>query len=210
MLPAMILAAGLALAPALERMLESVPADSLLAPLHAYESGHRRTPQAAEAAMALGDLHTARGEYRLAADAYSRAAAGFDPSLKSEALYRAGIAWLGVPDGRRARSLLGEVEARDAARRADATLGIAFAWTLDRQPERALKLLSRLVANRPGEAGAAALDRLAGLAARLGQPAVARSARERLRRDYPGSFEAQGVGAEGEPFGATPTPRSRP
>jgi tetratricopeptide (TPR) repeat protein len=210
MLPMTLLAAVLALAPDLARVLEGAPADSLLAPLHAYELQHRHTLQAAEAALLLGDLHVARAEYRLAADAYSRAAAGFDPSRKSEALYRAGIAWLGVPDGRRARALLGEVESRDGARRADATLGLAFAWTLDRQPERAFKLLSRLVVNRPGEAGAAALEQLATLAARLGQAAVARNARERLRRDYPRSFEAQGVGLEGEPAGAPLSPRSRP
>ena len=160
--------------------------------------------------MLLGDLHVARGEYRLAAGAFSRAAAGFDPARKGEALYRAGIAWLGVPDARRARSLLGEVGSGPGARRPEAALGIAFAWSLENQPDRALKLLTRLVANRPGEAGAAALEQLAALADRLGQPGVARSARERLQREYPRSFEAQGVGPGSEPLESPTRSRSRP
>lgn len=208
MFPMMLLAALLGVAPDLQAVLDHGPADSLLAPLRHYELLHRRSTRAAEAAMLLGDLHVARGEYRLAADAFSRAAAGFDPARKSEALYRAGIAWLGVPDARRARSLLGEVESGSGARRVDAALGIAFAWSLDHQPDRALKLLTRLVEERPGEAGAAALEQLAVLADRQGQPGVARDARERLRREYPRSFEAQGVGPGGEPL--VPPTGSRP
>jgi len=206
MLPMMLLAALLAMAPDLERVLERAPADSLLTPLRAYELQHRRTTRAAEAALFLGDLHVARGEYRLAADAYGRAAAGFDPTRKQEALYRAGLAWLGANDPQRARALLEEVESGAGPRRDDATLGVAFTWSLERQPERALMLLSRLVAGSPGEAGAAALGQIARLAAGLGQAGVARGARERLRREYPRSFEAQGVGPEGEPAEARPRP----
>ena len=210
MLPMMLLAVVLAMTPDFQRALERVPADSLLAALRRYEFQHRRSTQAAEAAMLLGDLHVVRGEYRLAVDAFSRAAAGFDPSRKGEALYRAGIAWLGVPDGRRARALLAEVESGSGPRRADAALGIAFAWTLENQPDRALKHLTWLVANRPGEAGAAALGQIAVLADRLDQPKVARHARERLRKDYPRSFETQGVGPEGEPRQTQAAPRSHP
>jgi TolA-binding protein len=149
----------------------------------------------------------ARAEYRLAADAFGRAAAGFDPRRKSEALYWAGVAWLGVPDARRARALFEEVESRVSPRRPDATFGIALAWSLEGQPERALKTLSGLAANRPGESGPAALERLAALAERAGSRETARRARERLRREYPGSFEAQGVGPDGE---ADVPGRSRP
>ncbi len=198
MLPTVLLAAALGLAPDLQRVLEGTAPDSLLIPLRRYELLHRRSTRAADAALLLGDLHVARGEYRLAADAYGRAAAGFDPARKVEAQYRAGLAWLGAGDARRARALLEQVESGGGERRADAALGVAYAWTLEGQPERALQQLASLVASRPGEAGAAALAGMARLADRLGQPGVARGARERLRRDYPDSFEARGVGPEGE------------
>jgi tetratricopeptide (TPR) repeat protein len=197
-LPMTILALGLAVSPGLEQVLERWPADSLLAPLRRYELQHRHSTEAAEAAMLLGDLHVARREYRLAADAFARAAAGFDPARKDEALYREGIACLGASDPLRARAVLGEVGRESAARRGEAALGIALAWIAENQPERALKRLTQLVAKDPAEAGAAALERLASLADRLGQPGVARGARERLHREYPRSFEAQGVGPEGE------------
>jgi len=210
MLPMMLLAAAFTVAPDLDRVLERWSADSLLAPLRRYELDHRRSARAAEAAMLLGDLHVARAEYRLAADAFARAAAGFDPVRKNEALYREGIAWLGASDPRRARAVLEEVGLDVAARRGEAAFGIALAWSYQNQPERALKALTRLVAKDPGEVGAAALERLAALADRLRQPGVARGARDRLRREYPRSFEAQGVGPEGEPAGALPGPGSRP
>jgi len=208
-LPMMMLAVGLGVTQGLDQVLERWPADSLLAPLRRYEAQHRHGAEAAEAAQLLGDLHLARGEYRLAADAYARAAAGFDPARKDEALYREGIAWLGVPDPRRARAVLGEVGRESAARRAEAALGIAQAWIAERQPERALALLTRLVAQNPGEAGPAALEWIASLADRLGQPAQARAARARLGREYPRSFEALGVGPEGDPPGPA-GPGSRP
>jgi tetratricopeptide (TPR) repeat protein len=210
MLPIALLAAFLAVSAGLERVLERWPADSLLAPLRRYEHLHRRSTQAAEASMMLGHLHLARAEYRLAADAYGRAAAGFDPLHKAEALYWAGIAWLGVPDARRARARLEQVERDVTPRRGDATLGIAIAWSLEGHPDRALKALTRLTARHPGEAGPAALERLAALADRMGGRDVARRARERLLRDYPRSFEAQGVGPEGEPPRAAPPSRSDP
>ena len=210
MLPIALLRAFLAVSPSLERVLERWPADSLLAPLRRYEHLHRRSTQAAEASMMLGHLHLARAEYRLAADAYARAAAGFDPPHKDEALYWAGIAWLGVPDGRRARGRLEEVERDVSPRRDDATLGIAIAWSLEGHPDRALKVLNRLVAKPRNEAEPAALARLAALAERAGERDVARRARDQLLRDYPRSFEAQGVGPEGEPAGAAAPSRSEP
>lgn len=210
MLPIALFAAFLAVSAPLERVLEQWPADSLLAPLRRYEHLHRRSAQAAEASMMLGHLHMARAEYRLAADAFGRAAAGFDPPHKDEALYWTGIAWLGVPDARRARAKLQEVESDATPRRNDATLGIAIAWSLEGHPDRALKILTRLVAKNPGESGPAALERLAALADRSGGRDVARRARERLLRDYPRSFEAQGVGLDGEGPRAPSPSRSEP
>jgi tetratricopeptide (TPR) repeat protein len=205
-----LLALGLAVSPGLQRVLEHWPADSLLGPLRRYELEHRHNAQAAEAAMLLGDLHVARAEYRLAADAFARAAAGFDPARKDEALYREGIALLGAADARRARAVLGEVGRGASARRGDAALGIALAWARDHHLERALQLLTRLVAKDPGESGATALERVAVIADQLGQPGVARRARDRLRREYPRSFEAQGVGPDGGAPAAPVTPRPRP
>src|SRR2546428_77397 len=95
--------AGTEPSPGLVRLLEQTPAESLLAPLRRYEHQQLRGTTAAEAAFVLGQLHLVRGEYRLAADAFSRAAAGFEPARKEEALHWAGIAWLGVPDPHRAR-----------------------------------------------------------------------------------------------------------
>jgi len=205
-----IVAALLALAAPLERVLERWPADSLLAPLRRYEREQHRGAQAAEAALMLGHLHVARSEYRLAADAFGRAAAGFEPRRKSEARYWAGVAWLGVPDTRRARALFEEVESDVSPRRNDASLGIAIAWSLEGHPDRALKTLTRLTAKPAGEAGPAALERLAALAERTGARDVARRARERLQREYPRSFEALGIGPDGEAPGASPPGRSAP
>src|SRR5712692_4170115 len=95
---------GAGLSPALEAILESNAADGLLAPLRRYETAHPGRGEAAQAALLLGHLHLARAEYRLAADAFSRSAA-YDPAGRDEARYWAGVAWLGVPEPRRARAL---------------------------------------------------------------------------------------------------------
>jgi len=188
--------AGAEPTPGLARLLEQTPAGALLAPLRRYEHQQLRGTSAAEAAFVLGQLHLVRNEYRLAADAFSRAAAGFEPARKEEALYWTGIAWLGVPDPHRARAPL-EVVVRGAGpRRAQAEFGIAAAWMLEDRPESAFRTLSRLVARRPSEVTPAALERLAAVAQRLRAPGVARLASERLRREYPRSFEARGIGPD--------------
>jgi len=196
--------AGTEPSPGLVRLLEQTPAESLLAPLRRYEHQQLRGTTAAEAAFVLGQLHLVRGEYRLAADAFSRAAAGFEPARKEEALYWAGIAWLGVPDPHRARGPLEVVERGGGRRRAHAAFGIAAAWMLEDRPESAFRMLSRLVARRSSEMTPAALERLAAVARQLHAPEVARLANERLRREYPRSFEARGIGPE--PVAPAPTP----
>ena len=166
-------------------------ADSLVAALKRLESG--RPDQGGNAALVLGQLHFARGEYRLAADAFARAAARLDPARKPEARYWVGLSWLGLGDPNQARAALEEVADSESPRRSLARLGIAQAWELAGRPERARQTLEALLAGDPGEAGAPALARLAALADAAHQPEVSRSARERLMRDYPASNEAAGA-----------------
>jgi tetratricopeptide (TPR) repeat protein len=166
-------------------------ADTLVVALKRLESG--RPDQGGNAALLLGQLHFARGEYRLAADAFARAAARLDPARKPEARYWVGLSWLGLGDPNQARAALEEVADSDSPRRALARLGIAQAWELAGRPERARQTLEALLAGDPGEAGPPALARLAALADAAHQPEVARSARERLMREYPASDEAAGA-----------------
>jgi tetratricopeptide (TPR) repeat protein len=175
--------------PSARELLESLPADSLAAPLRRFEAAHHGG-MAAEAALTLGQLHYARGEYRQAAETFGRAAARFDPSRKAEARYWAGLAWLGAGDPSRARSSFEEAARGESPQSAGARLGVAFCWELAQRPERALETLQTLLANDPDEAGPAALEHLAALATRLGRPELARRARERLVHDYPSSIEA--------------------
>ena len=193
-----LLAAPLPVSPGLAQVLAQTPADSLLGPLRRYELQHRHGAPAAEAALMLGHLHLIRGEYRLAADAFTRAAAGFELARKDEALYWGGIAWLGVPDRGRARALFDQVAFDNGARRDEATLGIALSLIEDNHPERALKFLGRLTGKRAAECTAGALGATAAAAGRTGDQGLAKRARERLLREYPRSLEAQGVGPEGE------------
>jgi len=194
-----LLAAPIGISPGLAQLLAQTPADSLLGPLRRYELQRRHGAAAAEAALMLGHLHLIRGEYRLAADAFTRAAAGFEPARKDEALYWGGVAWLGVPDRGRARALLDQVVFDNGARRDEATLGIALSLLDDNHPERALKFLGRLTGKHTGECTAEALGATAAAAERTHDPALAKRARERLAREYPLSLAAQRVGPEGEP-----------
>jgi tetratricopeptide (TPR) repeat protein len=166
-------------------------ADSLVTALKRLESG--RPDQGGDAAMLLGQVHFARGEYRLAADAFARAAARLDPTRKPEARYWVGLSWLGLGDPNQARAALEEVADSDSPRRALARLGVAEAWELAGRPERARQILEALLAGDPGEAGPPALARLAALADAAHQPELARTTRERLMRDYPASDEAAGA-----------------
>jgi len=174
----------------LRAVLERTPADSLVAPLRAFEGGHGRGREAGDAALLLGKLHFARGEYRAAADDFTRAAARLEPSLKPEARYWEGLACLGVPDLDQARAALEEVDRAGGGRQAGARLALALIWERSGKPERARGLLESLAANDPGESGAAALERLAALEEAQGHPESAARTRERLLRQYPRSPEA--------------------
>jgi tetratricopeptide (TPR) repeat protein len=171
------------------QVLESCPADSLLAPLARLEAVPRGS-EAAEAALTLGRLHYARGEYRQAAAAFARATPRSDPARRGETHYWTGLAWLGAGEVGQARVAFGEAARSDSPRRLEAQLGVALCWEAARRPERALETLQTLLAGEPGEAGPAALERVAMLATRLERPELARRARERLAKDYPRSIEA--------------------
>jgi tetratricopeptide (TPR) repeat protein len=199
----------------LDDLLASTPADSLVAPLRRFESARTRAgtaspgASAGEAALILGYLHTARGEYRPAAEALARAAARLDPTRKPEARYWLGLAWLALGETHQARAALEEVAAVDGPRRAPARLALAQTWELARRPERALEILERLAVEEPGEFTPAALERLAALQDGSGHPDRARSARERLMAEFPRSMEAASArrilfGAGGSVVGARP------
>lgn len=196
--------------------LECYPADSLLAPLSRLEAAGRGS-DAVEAALALGRLHYARGEYRQAAGDFSRATPRFDPARRGEARYWTGLSWLGAGEVAQARSAFEEVARSDPPRRPEALLGVAFCWEAARHPERALETLQTLLAGEPGEAGPAALERVAALAARLDRPELARRSRDRLARDYPRSIEAvravrpplAGVAPMARPASRPPAPTAR-
>jgi len=80
------------LAPELDSLVARTAPDSLAAPLARLEARRSRPGVQAQAALLLGQLYYARGEYRPAADAFARASARFDPSRKDEARYWAGLA----------------------------------------------------------------------------------------------------------------------
>ncbi len=188
------------------QVLESYPADSLFAPLAALESG-RRGAESAQAALTLGRLHYARGEYRQAAADFSRAVPHADPVRRGEASYWTGLAALGAGEVRQARAAFDEASRSGSARRPEAQLGVALCWEASNRPERALETLQALLAGDPGEAGPPALERVAALATRLARPELARRARERLAKDYPRSIEAvraSGTAAAGAPRASRP------
>jgi tetratricopeptide (TPR) repeat protein len=177
----------------LRALLERTPADGLVAPLTRFEGERAGGREAGEAAFVLGQFHYARGEYRGAADAFSRAAAQLEPGGKPEARYWAGLSWLGVPDLDQARAQLEEVERGGGPRRPDALLALALAWDKAGRPERARELLERALAGDPGESGAAILARLAAIQDRLARATEAQRLRDRLTRQYPRSIEAAGA-----------------
>jgi len=192
------------------QVLESCPADSLLLPLARLEAA-RRGSDAAEAALTLGRLHYARGEYRQAAAGFERATPRSDPARRGEAHYWTGLAWLGAGEVGQARVVFEEAARSDSPRRPEALLGVALCWEAVRRPERALETLQTLLAGEPGEAGPAALERVAILATRLDRPELARRARERLAKDYPRSIEAvRAVRAGATGAARASRPASRP
>jgi tetratricopeptide (TPR) repeat protein len=174
----------------LEALLGSTPADSLPGVLRGVEARAGTPAAAGQAAMVLGQLHFARGEFRSAASAFGRAAARLDPDAKPEARYAQGLAFLGLGEPTQARAALEEVARTSTARRTEALLGVAQAWELLKRPDRALETLGPLLAQPLGECGPAVLERIGALAERFHRPEEARRARERLLREYPRSIEA--------------------
>jgi tetratricopeptide (TPR) repeat protein len=140
-----------------------------------------------------GQMHFARGEYRLAADAFARAGARLDPARKPGARYWSGLSWLGANDPVQARSAFEDVIASSPPLRPFATLGLAQSWDLARRPDRVLDVLSQLLASGSGEAMPAALARFAELAGAKGRAQDAKRAEERLQRDWPSSMEASAL-----------------
>jgi tetratricopeptide (TPR) repeat protein len=146
--------------------------------------------QAALAAMTLGQLHYARGEYRRAAEAFSRAAARLDPARKGEARLWAARSWLALGDGAQARAAFSELAEEDTSWADPARFGEGLAFELEGHPERALDVLEALATRVHGEIAPAVLERTFTLADRLGRPAAAEAAHRRLLREFPLSVEA--------------------
>lgn len=173
----------------------ALPADSCLVRLRAWEATPPARLAPADVALALGQLHYARGEYRQARDAFARAVARATGTGRGEARYWAGLASLALADGPAAREAFAEAATSASARRALAQLGTAQAWDLERHPEKAFDALRALLAGNPGEAGPAALEREAALAEQFHRNDEARKARQRLASDYPRSLEAARLAA---------------
>ncbi|MFI5370697.1 MAG: tetratricopeptide repeat protein [Candidatus Eisenbacteria bacterium] len=169
-------------------MLRQTTADSLARPLAALEL--ERPSEAAQAALTAGALHYARGEYRDAIEAYGRAAARLEPARKGEARYWVGISWLALGEPAQARAVLEEVARTPSSLRAAAMIGVSDCWLALRRPDRAGDWLDQAFDADPGERTPGALERRAALADRDGHPEAARSALERLARDWPRSIEA--------------------
>lgn len=173
----------------LHELLERFPADSLVVPLRRFEAEHGREPSGGDAALMLGRLHYARGEYVQAAAAFSRAAARLDPAHKPEARYWSGLSLLALKQSEPARSALEEVALSSSPRAAEARFGVALAFEQSGRLDRAYDELGVLLSLDPGEAGAAALERFIAIGEQLHR-ADAEKARARLLREYPRSIEA--------------------
>jgi tetratricopeptide (TPR) repeat protein len=175
------------------RLPAGLPADSLAPALLRLEAASPRST-AAGAAYALGQFHHARGEYRLAADAFGRAAARLTGYERAESRYRQGLAWLGAGDGGRARAAFEEVATESQPLRPLAQLGLAQALAFGGETEREIAVLKHLLDGPAGEAEPAALERYAALCDRAHRTSDAIAARDRLLRRWPRSLEAARLG----------------
>jgi tetratricopeptide (TPR) repeat protein len=176
--------------------MKRVPADSLVGPLRRMENDALHPRAGADAAMRLGQLHYARGEYRRAAEAFSRAAARLDPGRKAEARYWAGLSWLALGDAGQARAVFEEITSAESPRRTEALLGLALAWERQRRPEKSFEILDPLARDVRGEAAPAVLEQTLRIAERLHRTDTATRARQRLLREFPRSMEAMRAGLE--------------
>lgn len=183
----------------------SASAESCAVRLRAWENAPPKGVTETDAALALGQFHYARGEYRQARDAFTRASAHLTGAERGEARYWTGLSSLALAEGPAAREAFAEAASDAPARRALAKLGTAQAWDAERRPEKAFDALHELLESDPGEAGPAALERLGALAEQFHRNDEARNARRRLARDYPESLEAARLGATpAAPAGAGP------
>jgi hypothetical protein len=171
------------------RLPSGLPADSLGPALRRLEAAGPPSTSAA-AAFAEGEFHYARGEYRLAADAFGRAAARLQALEHTEARYRQGLAFLGARDPGRARAAFEEVSMLSQPFHDLAQFGLARAYALAGETDQELTALRRLLDRPAGEAEPAALARYAALSDRLHHDSEARAARERIAKRWPRSFEA--------------------
>ena len=178
------------------RVPAGIPADSLGAALRRLEAAGPASTSAA-LAFAQGQFHHARGEYRLAADAFGRAAARLQGLDHTEARYRQGLAWLGERDPGRARAAFEEVAMLSQPFRTLAQLGLVRAYGLAGDTEHELSVLRQMLDRPAGEAEPAALALYAALSDRQHHTSEARAARERLVKRWPRSFEAALVSSSG-------------
>lgn len=194
-------ASARALEPVWSQLPAGLPADSLRPALLRLESRGPRAV-AGSAAFTLGQFHHARGEYRLAAEAFGRAAARLTGEERADARYHQGLALLGAQDAGRARAAFEEAASSSPLLRPFAQLGLAQAHALAGETAREMDVLRRLLDGPAGEAEPAALERYAALCDRLERPSEATAARERLLRRWPRSFEAARLGPQ--PLRVTP------
>ena len=177
----------------------ATPVDSLPRMLAALEAHPRPGASAADAAFLLGQLHHARGEYRQAAAAFTRAAGRSSGESRAEARYRAGLSLLGAGQGAAAREAFAAAMRDAPARAALAQLGVGQAFEQDRHADKAFAAYQQLLLGEPGEAGPAALERIAALGAALHRDEDARRARLQLAQKYPASLEAARLAASPVP-----------
>lgn len=151
---------------------------------------------AEDAALDEALWRQARGEFAQALVAFERAAAARGVR-RAEALYGAGSCRLALGETEAARAAFRESARGGGEWRMLAEVGIGFAHEADGRDERAAEFFARARGVSAGEAGPAALERLAARAVRAGREAEARELRATLKQRYPKSFEAARLGAEG-------------
>jgi tetratricopeptide (TPR) repeat protein len=171
-----------------------VAADSIGRILLRWEARGGPGVSGGEAGFARGQFHYARGEYELAAAAYLRAASRLPGAERLSARYGWALATLALGRAGAARPAFDEVAQSAAPEQALALLGSAECWEAEGEPQRAFTELAELLALPPSEAGPAALERTAALAARMHREGDAAAALGRLRREYPRSLEAARAG----------------
>jgi tetratricopeptide (TPR) repeat protein len=162
------------------------PADTLIAALRQLEGGDH----AGEAALRLGELHYARGEYSQARQAFARAQTHLGEPSRSRARLAEARSWLALGQPSRARETVADLATGEGAVADEAALLVAQSHEREGALVRALGLYERLLnPPRPG-ANPIALGRAAELYRRLGRPERSRQVEQLLLEHYPESMEA--------------------